>query len=311
MLVKNQNGNFAQASTVPEDPSMAKHCTIIICMTLSTLACSGFRSGGVQAQASETTTPQFEVTSVKQNVSQSTSSDINNQLPGRFVATNVPLRFLILDAYELRDHELVGAPGWTSDKAFDVIGTYPGARRPPAHEIHLMLRQLLADRFDLKGHREQRELPAYDLVIARKDGWIGPQIHESDMNCAAWIAEDRPKIAAGRPSPVSPSGERPICGIIATRKWLTGGARTMQDLVASLQSMLGRPVVDRTALTASYDIDLQWAAMDLHAEEAASAPSEGPSLFTALKEQLGLKLVSHKEKFEVLVIDEIKPPSPN
>ena len=79
-----------------------------------------------------------------------------------------------------------------------------------------------------------------------------------------------------------------------------------------MQSMLGRPVVDSTGLMAAYDIDLQWAAMDLHADEAASATSsEGPSLFTALEEQLGLKLVSHKEKFEVFVIDEIKPPSPN
>ena len=79
-----------------------------------------------------------------------------------------------------------------------------------------------------------------------------------------------------------------------------------------MQSMLGRPVVDRTALTASNDIDLQWAAMDLHADDGASAPSsEGPSLFTALEERLGLKLVPHKEKFEVFVIDEIKLPSPN
>ncbi len=281
-------------------------------MALFALTCSSFWPGGAQAQAAKTTTSQFEVTSVKQNVSQSTSSNINSQLADRFVATNVPLRFLILDAYELRDHELVDASGWTSDKSFDVIGTYPGAHRPTAHEVHLMLQQLLADRFGLRVHREQRELLAYDLVVARKDARLGPQIHKSDMNCAAWIADGRPKTTAGPPSPASPSGERPVCTSIATRKWLTGGARTMQDLTASLQSMLGRPVVDRTALTASYDIDLQWAAMDLHAEEAASATSsEGPSLFTALEEQLGLKLVSHKEKFDVVVVDQIKPPSPN
>ncbi len=310
--MKSHNSNFVHASTVVEHPSMTKHCTIIFCMTLSALACSTSRPVGAQAQTTEITTPQFEVTSVKQNVSQSTSSNTNSQLPDRFVATNVPLRFLILDAYELRDHELVGAPAWTSDKSFDVIGTYPGARRPPAHEIHLMLQRLLADRFGLRVHREQRELAAYDLVVGRKDARLGPQIHKSEMNCATWIADGRPKTVAGPPSPVSPSGVRPVCTIIATRKWLTGGARTMQDLTASLQSMLGRPVVDRTGLTASYDIDLQWAAMDLHADDAASAPSsEGPSLFTALEEQLGLKLVSHKENFEVFVIDEIKSPGPN
>jgi uncharacterized protein (TIGR03435 family) len=86
----------------------------------------------------------------------------------------------------------------------------------------------------------------------------------------------------------------------------------MPDLAASLQSMLGRPVLDGTGLTGSYDIDLQWAAMDLHADEAASTkPSDGPSLFTALQEQLGLKLVAHKEKFDVVVVDQIKLPNPN
>jgi uncharacterized protein (TIGR03435 family) len=175
-----------------------------------------------------------------------------------------------------------------------------------------MLQHLLADRFDLRVHREQRELPAYELVAARKDERLGPQIHKSDMNCAAWIANGRPKTPAGVPSPASPSGERPICTMIATRKYLTGGARTMQDLAASLQSMLDRPVVDRTGLTASYDIDLQWAPMDLHADEAASATqSDAPSLFTALEDQLGLKLVHRKEKFDILVVDGIKPPKPD
>ena len=86
----------------------------------------------------------------------------------------------------------------------------------------------------------------------------------------------------------------------------------MQDLAASLQSMLSRPVLDKTGLAGAYDIDLQWAAMDLHADEAANAAStEGPSLFSALNEQLGLSLVSHNEKFEVVVVDSVRPPSSN
>ena len=86
----------------------------------------------------------------------------------------------------------------------------------------------------------------------------------------------------------------------------------MRDLAASLQAMLSRPVVDSTGLTGSYDIDLQWAAMDLHADEAAGATSsEGPSLFSAVNEQLGLKLVSDRHKFDVFVVDEIRLPSPN
>lgn len=285
---------------------------MICCMSLCALACSTLWTYGAQAQLLETTLPQFEVTSVHQNVSQSTSSKIDSELPDRFVATNVPLRFLILEAYELRNHELIGAPDWASDKSFDIVGIYGGASRPTAHEIHLMLRQVLAERFGLRVHREQRELPAYDLVLARKDGRLGPRIHKSDMNCAGWLADGCPKTAAGPPSPVSPSGERPVCTTIATRKWLTGGARTMKDLAGSLQAMLSRPVVDSTGLSGSYDIDLQWAAMDLHADETGSATTgEGPSLFSAVSDQLGLKLVSRRQKFEVFVVDEIKRPTPN
>jgi uncharacterized protein (TIGR03435 family) len=312
LFVKSGSGNLVLASLVLEENSVAKCITIIFCAALSALACNTFSLRLAQTQSLKTTTPQFEVTSVKQNVSQGTSSNISSSIPDRFVATNIPLRFLILDAYELLDHQLVGGPDWIWNKSYDVVGTYPEGPQPPAHEIHLMLQQLLADRFGLKVHHEQRELPAYELVVERKDGRLGPQIHKSGMNCATWIADGRPKTTGGLPSPVSPSGERPVCAMNATRKWLTGGARTMQDLAASLQSMLGRPVVDSTGLTGSYDIDLQWAVMDLHADEAApSASSEGPSLFAALQEQLGLRLVSRKDKFDVLVIDQINPPSPN
>lgn len=291
---------------------MAKRSTIVFCMTLSAPVCLSLWPGRAQAQSTGTMTSQFEVSSVKQNVSQSDASKIDDSSPDRFVATNVPVRFLILYAYRLLDHQLVGAPAWTSDKAFDVVGTYPGQRRPTDSEIRIMLQNMLADRFDLKLHHEQRELPAYDLVVLRKDGRMGPQFHKSDVDCAAWIAEKHPKTAEGNPSPVSLSTKRPECTMIATRRYLTGGARTMQDLAAALQSMLSRPVVDRTGLMGVYDIDLQWAPTDLRAGEAeGSTSNESPSLFTALEEQLGLKLVSHKEEFDILVVDGIKLPTPN
>lgn len=284
----------------------------MFCVIVFALVWLNLRPVRADAQSPETTASKFEVSSVKQNLSETDVSNISDSIPDRFVATNVPVRFLILYAYKLQDHQLVGAPDWTFDKPFDVIGTYPGERRPPAREIRLMIQNLLTDRFDLKLHHEQRELQSYDLVVARKDGRLGPQMHVSDMNCAARIAENRPKTTPRNSGPASSSGERPVCTMIATRKYLTGGARTMQNLTASLQSMLRRPVVDRTGLRASYDIDLQWAPMDLHADEAATATSvEGPSLFTALQDQLGLKLVSHKEEFDVFVVDEIKPPGPN
>jgi uncharacterized protein (TIGR03435 family) len=294
---------------------MAKPRATIFCITLFALVCSTLCPIELQAQAPVASMPQFEVASVKevkQSNSDTSASGINSRLPDRFVATNVPVFFLILEAYEITGHNLVGAPDWTWDKAYDLVGTYPGASRPPNHEIHLMLQQLLGDRFGLKAHREQREILAYDLVVARKDGKLGPHIHKSDMDCAAWIASGRPKTAPGPPSPVLPSVERPVCGMLTTRKWLTGGARTMQDLAGPLGALSEKTVVDKTGLTGSYDIDLQWASMELSADQAGSGASNGgPSLFTALEEQLGLKLVPHKEQFDVVVVDAIKPASPN
>ena len=290
---------------------MAKRGAIVFGMVLLGLACC-FWVGGARAQVTETVAPQFEVASVKQNLSEIGQGGINSRLPDRFVATDTPVFFLILNAYELKGHQLVGAPDWTWDKAYDVVGTYPEGKRPPAHQIHLMLQQLLADRFGLKVHREEREVPAYDLVVARKDGRLGPQIHESAMDCKAWVADGRPKTEAGRASTVSPSGERPVCSMSTTRTWMTGGARTMEDLAGPLEAMTDRPVVNKTGLTAAYDIDLRWDPTDLHLTGGGGASSnDSPSLFTALEEQLGLKLVAHKEMLEVLVVDEIKAAGAN
>lgn len=279
-------------------------------MSLAALIWLSPWAGGGQAQSAGVVGPQFEVSSVKQNVSQGDESNISSDSPDRFVAMNVPVRFLVLYAYGLMDHQLAGAPEWTFDRSFDVVGTYPGHRRPSENDIRLMLQNLLSDRFGLKVHREQRELPAYDLVLARKDGRMGPQFQKSNVDCAARIREKGQKVVAGDSNPAQPSGKRPICTMTATRRSLTGAARTMQDLTGTLQSMLRRPVVDRTGLGGVYDIELQWAPTDLRAGDGA-ASSEGPSIFTALQEQLGLKLVSHGERFDVLVVDKVKQPEPD
>ena len=143
--------------------------------------------------------PEFEVTSVKANHSLTGPSAISGATPGRFVATNTPLRFIILYAYELMDHQLIGAPDWTASTGFDVTGTYHG-KEATDHDVRLMVQQLLSDRFGLTAHREQREVPTYFLTLARKDGRLGPQLRRSDVDCEKWIAEKRPKVDAGGPA---------------------------------------------------------------------------------------------------------------
>jgi uncharacterized protein (TIGR03435 family) len=266
----------------------------------------------VSAQTVEPSPKRFEVASVKPSRSTDERSKLSSDNPGRFIATNVPLRFLILHAYHLRDHELVDAPQWTSDEAFDVIGTYAPDERPSDSDIRAMLQNLLEERFGLKLHHAKREIPAYELVVAGKKS-LGPWLRPSNVDCAAWLADKRPRTNAGGPSPVTPSGKRSACMMIATRRYIAGGTQTMADLAVTLQAMLGRPIIDKTGLTGGWDMDLKWTPTDLKAGDGASpaAADEGPSLFTAVQEQLGLKLSPLKESVEVLVIDAVNRPTSN
>lgn len=273
------------------------------------------RTSGVLAQSSQSATPQFEVSSVKQNLSEGGDGKISSSIPDRFVATHYPVYFLIQYAYDLKGHQLVGAPDWTWDKAYDVVGKYPEDRRPTDPEIRLMLQGLLAERFGLKVHTEEREVPSYDLVIARKDGRLGPQLVKSNVDCVAWMKLKRSRIDAGGPSSVSPSGKRPECMIQTSRRYITAGATTLHDLAGPLEALLDRPVVDKTGLAGAYDIDLQWDPAGMYADRPSTAATNeapsGPSFFTAVEEQLGLKLVPGKEKLDVTVVDQIKPADAN
>lgn len=268
----------------------------------------------VHAQPRQAAGSEFEVASVRQNISESDNSEIKDSIPGRFIVSNTPLIFLILYAYDLKAYELIGAPEWTRDKSYNVVGKYPGEEKPSLPEIRAMVQHLLVERFGLKIHSEPRDIPAYDLVLARKDGRLGPQLQKSNLDCDKYISDRHPPsgVDASRPSPVSPTGKRPKCTITATRRYITGGAQTLAQLAGPLGVMVSRPVVNKTGLKAAYDFDLKWDALGLAVEPAGSQPpSEEPSIFEALKEQLGLKLVPHDEKFDVYVVDQIGPPDAN
>jgi len=276
--------------------------------------------GGIQALSAQAPppaapsapAPAFDVASVRENTSDTQGGGISGPTPGRFTVTNIPLRFIILDAFQLRDHQLIGAPDWTFTARYDVVATYPPGTMPTAALVRQMVQRLLADRFRLVTHVETREMPLFALVLARRDGRPGAQLVRSNTNCEQWLAEGRPQMGAGGRSPVAPGGARPACMMWTSRQMLTGGTRTIQQLTASLQSLTGRPVVDRTGLTGTFDIDLQWAG------DAPAAPLNGPplsadapSFFTALEEQLGLKLEPGRGPFDVLVVDAIERATEN
>jgi uncharacterized protein (TIGR03435 family) len=229
--------------------------------------------------------------------------------------TNVPLRLLIRSAYQLQENQIVDAPAWTSTEHFDVVGkTGSSASRPgDLAPIRLMMQSLLGERFKLAVHRERREIPAYALVRSQRDGRLGPQLRRSTVDCAA-IAAAR---ARGQgPSPGTATGA-PLCGIRGSSGHLTSGGLPLGELVAMLSNIVQRVVVDQTGLTGGFDLELTWSSDQTRSEIAqlgarsVASDRDAPDLFTAMQEQLGLKLESAKSSMEVLVIDRVERPSPD
>ena len=131
--------------------------------------------------AAQQLAPAFEVASVKRNASGEIEGSIGPR-PGGYAATNIPLRLLIIRAYELRSFQVAGGPSWIDGERFDVTARAPEGT--PANQVFSMLRTLLAERFKLVAHAEKREQPVYALVTARADGRLGPKLKASTLNCA-------------------------------------------------------------------------------------------------------------------------------
>jgi len=276
----------------------------------------------LRAQAPQTPAagPAFEVASIKPNNSGDGRVMLQQQPGGRFTATNVPLRLLIRNAYQLQDFQIVGGPSWIGSERYDIVakaedGTppeTPSLDRTGPSRIQLMIRSLLAERFQLVVHDETRELPIYALIVARSDGKLGPDLHKSEVDCNAIFAAGRGRGMPPPPAPPQP-GERPQCGIRIGMGNLAMGGAPLSQFANSLAMFVGRTVQDKTSLPGSYDVNLTWTPDQMPqrppgAPEAPPVDPNGPSIFTALQEQLGLKLDSQKGPVSVLVIDRVERP---
>jgi len=246
----------------------------------------------------------FEVVSVKANVSVDPPSD-PRMSPGRFSWSNATLRQLIQAAYEVRPFQLVALPDWADAARFDVTATasFPAS---PQQMMHTMLQGVLADRFDLSVHRDKRELPVYSLVLARRDGKLGPTIHPAKVDCGAVSA----KPLDSGDAQADYAACAPQMGL--TRMKMPGFH--MAGLAGALMRLLDRPVVDKTGLTEAFDVEVSWTPDATMLPTGAPVPnptSAAPSLFTALEEQLGLRLVSDRAAADVLVVDRINRLKPD
>jgi uncharacterized protein (TIGR03435 family) len=278
----------------------------------------------VSAVAAFAQTPAFEVVSVKRNTNANAPVSISTP-PGRYIGTGVPLRLLINSAYRLAPDQYIGLPNWSESDRFDVSAKAPDGAKP--EELQRMLQSLLAERFKLVAHMETRDAPIYALVMARDDRRLGPQIARSTMDCGPILSARQSEARGRAPGPVRVpvlgQDERPVCSIRATRRQTPGGATlngyiagntTIARLAEQFRGELRRLVVDRSGLTGEFDFDLQYAPpreLPTTAPGAAlaAASDEGPSLFTALQEQLGLKLESTRGPVEYLVIDRVEKPT--
>jgi uncharacterized protein (TIGR03435 family) len=248
----------------------------------------------------------FELASIKPSVPGATDMGISGAAPDQFRTVNAPLERIILYAFGRRDYQLVGGPDWIRIERFDITAKYPPDHS--AAQVPAMVRALLEDRFKLKTHTETREGPVYALVLARADGRLGPDLKRSDVDCAAELAKATGirTIMPGTPCAAAQYGE-------GRDRLIWGGNRTMAQLAAMLSAGAGRDVVDRTGLTGTFDVRLRWRpdAGLTTPPDAQLTPDAGVSLFTAVQEQLGLKLESSRAPQEMLVIDSVERPTPN
>jgi uncharacterized protein (TIGR03435 family) len=261
--------------------------------------------------------PAFEVASIKPNTSTSEDRSVSAG-SGRFTANNVTLRVLIRFAYPVQNYQLAGGPDWVNTESFDVNATVPSAMAnrvggmiPGSNQ--LMVQKLLAERFKLAVHHETRELPAYMLTLARNDGTLGPHLVKSAVDCDA-LRRD------GVAPPPALQGQPPVCGGRLGAGHLIFNGFPLSRLSENLSVWVERFVIDRTGLTGTYDYDLQWSLDHVPQFDPMGAPMRtpvttaepsGPSLFTALQEQLGLKLESTRGPVDVLVIDHVEYPTEN
>jgi uncharacterized protein (TIGR03435 family) len=250
---------------------------------LSTLAVV---AGTLGAQSPDLST--FDAVSIKRHVGGGPSR--SDATPNGHVAVNVPMFFLISQAYPVRrSDEIIDAPDWLYDAPYDVTARFAGT--PTADQRQSAWRRLFADRFKLKAHLEIREKDTFALVLARA-GRVSPNLKKSDVDCAATAAVTECTSGLTR-------------GILATQ------GMSMSEFARLIQPMTGRTVSDQTGLTGLYAFSLKFSPTRPGVALDPNSRTELPDIFAALEDQLGLKLERARGSVDVLVIEHIELPTEN
>ena len=278
----------------------------------------GYTLASAQVPSTPAPVQTFEVASVKRNVSDRIGGSIEIPPAGTIRFTNAPLRVLIRNAYQVDAYaesykldpgpyvRIIGSPtgGPQPDvPRFDVQGKPPDNSQPPARRA--MMRALLEDRFKLRVHREMRQMPVYALTFVR-EGRPGPKLAPSTFDCETHNAQRRAGRAAEEPVDASGVTWCNFQGamVASTGVVIARFAGPVNVLAQRLQPSVDRPILDATGLSGNYEWDLRYAFRP-------DAPADFATLFTALQEQLGLKLEPRQAPVEVLVVDSVELPTPD
>jgi uncharacterized protein (TIGR03435 family) len=267
----------------------------------------------------------FEAASIKQNKEGGGGSGIQRQPGGRFGTVNAPLPMLITFAYQLQGYQLITdkMPDWARNDRWDIVAKLEGDPppvNPSAGADHMMLamRTLMADRFKLKFRSEKREMDIYQLVMARPGGKPGPAMTPND-ECTPQAVAARRAAAGPDAAPQGPprraDGSVIACGFGSPRPGLFRlSGSTMAQFALGISNRVGRQVIDRTGLAGDWSFELSFAPPPNTpppppGADVPPADPNAPDLFTAIQEQLGLKLESTKGMVDVFIVESIERPT--
>ena len=249
---------------------------------------------GAQGQ---TPAPSFDVVSIKRNVSGSQDMVIN--VPNTaYNVTNVPMRGTILRAYQVKN--LAGAPAWVDDERYDITAKSPG--KPDPNEVSAMLRTMLTERLKLKGHIEPPEMSVFALVVSRPGH---PGLKPVPLACDTVRTARDAAVKAGQ-TPVAAANGAPLCNYSWFGGAISSGGIPLQTFAGLLDYVAGRVVVDQTRLAGRYEFTLRFTPPGTQ-----PAADGSPDFFTAIQEQLGLRLDATRAPVDTFVIDRIERPTEN
>ncbi len=254
--------------------------SVVFALTLAA-SCAAAQTSPPATRMAADAHPSFAVATIKPHDPNSNRQGYN-AVGDRYTVRNQTIVSLMMFAYSIDKHQVVGAPAWAGTDRFDIEGTTDTPGEPSQHQQQEMLQKLLADRFGLKFHHEKRELPVYAIQIAKG----GPKL-KPPANPDAEPDQD----ASGHGTEVTVT--------------ITSG--TMADFILGMQFFFDRPLVDQTGLTGRYDFKLRYTYDETHATD----PDAPPGKFAAIQEQLGLKLDAVKASIDVFAIDHVEQPSAN